>query len=238
MHRVLIADGSDIFADAVCAALEKHFEVTSCTDASQVLDLVRIFQPDIILLDLQMPGEDGLAIFENIRNIGSNAEVIVIARLLSDYVERTLIRLRTTYVLTSPCKICNAVYRLKDVAKQMLSENVRTPNLLERAERTLLALGFRPSLIGFRCTVEAIAMMAENPDMAVTKQVYPAVAQICGSSEIQVEHAIRLTIADAWKYHDDALWAGYFSKNKDGMVRRPTNAVLLTQLAACIRNRI
>ena len=237
MYRLLVADSTDIFADALCAALDGKFELTSCVDGTQVPELVRLFQPDILALDLHMPGMDGISILENIQDAGYKPLVLVTTRLFTDYIQESLVRLRVEYAISKPCKLQCVVQRIQDLADQYLSGKTDHQNEKEIAERSLLNLGFRPSLIGYRCAAEAIRLIVGDPELALTKQVYPAVAKLCGTSEAQVEHAIRLAIADAWKHHDDVVWASYFPKDKDGSIRRPTNAVLLTRLAASIRKR-
>lgn len=237
MHRVLVADSLNLFADAVCAALEGQYEFTSCTDGTQVPELVRIFQPDMLVLDMHMPGMDGLSILESIQDAGYKPVVLVMTRFFTEYIQETLERLRVEYVISKPCKLQCVVQRVNDLAAKYLSEKTQAGNEKEVAERILLNLGFRPSLIGYRCAVESVCLIVNDPELALTKQVYPAAAKLIGSSEAQVEHAIRLAIADAWKHHDEAVWAAYFPKGKDGLIRRPTNAVLLTRLAAGIRKR-
>lgn len=235
MRRLLVADSSDLFANTVCAALEDRFELTSCTQGTQVPELVRMFQPDILLLDLQMPEMDGLSILENIQDTGFNPIVLVTTRLFTDYIQNSLSHLHVAYAVTKPCKIQCIVQRIIDLSNQFLCSNEDCQSKIDQADRILLSLGFRPSLIGYRCATEAINLIAEDPELAITKQVYPSVAKLMGSTEAQVEHAIRLAIADAWKHRDETVWAAYFPKDKDGTVRRPTNAVLLTRLAAGIR---
>ena len=62
--RVLIADDHRLIVEGVKRALEDapDFEVVGeCNSGSQVLPLVGRTNPDIVLLDLRMPGADGLA---------------------------------------------------------------------------------------------------------------------------------------------------------------------------------
>jgi len=63
--RILIADDHPVFRKGLCDIVsgEKRFVVVGETgDGSQVIKLVRELKPDILLLDLNMPGSNGLDI--------------------------------------------------------------------------------------------------------------------------------------------------------------------------------
>src|ERR1051326_7769348 len=62
--RIVVADDHPIFRDGLCRllALEEDFEVVAqAQDGRQVLDVLQQYEPDILLLDLKMPGLEGLA---------------------------------------------------------------------------------------------------------------------------------------------------------------------------------
>src|SRR5437660_9974838 len=62
--RIVVADDHPIFRDGLCRllALEEDFEVVAqAQDGRQALDVLQQHEPDILLLDLKLPGLDGLA---------------------------------------------------------------------------------------------------------------------------------------------------------------------------------
>jgi len=79
--RILIADDHPIFRDGLkrLLALEEGFEVVGeASDGEEVLELMRSTDPDILLLDLRMPGLDGLSVLQRLKYTGSKARVIVL----------------------------------------------------------------------------------------------------------------------------------------------------------------
>ena len=61
--RVLIVDDNAMNAAlAEVVLLAEHFEVAIATDGLQAMVQVVSFQPDLILMDIQMPGMDGLEV--------------------------------------------------------------------------------------------------------------------------------------------------------------------------------
>jgi DNA-binding NarL/FixJ family response regulator len=79
--RIVVADDHPIFRDGLCKllALEEDFEVVAqAQDGRQVLDVLQQHEPDILLLDLKMPGLDGLATLQRLQSARNKTRVIVL----------------------------------------------------------------------------------------------------------------------------------------------------------------
>src|SRR5213596_645625 len=79
--RIVVADDHPIFRDGLCRllALEEDFEVVAqAQDGRQVLDVLQQHEPDILLLDLKMPGLDGLGTLQRLQASKNKTRVIVL----------------------------------------------------------------------------------------------------------------------------------------------------------------
>jgi DNA-binding NarL/FixJ family response regulator len=79
--RIVVADDHPIFRDGLCKllALEEDFEVVAqASDGRQVLEVLQQLEPDILLLDLKMPGLDGLATLQRLQAARNKTRVIVL----------------------------------------------------------------------------------------------------------------------------------------------------------------
>ena len=79
--RIAIADDHTIFRDGLCKllSLETDFEVCAqAKDGIEVLEVLRQSEPDILLLDLKMPGLDGIATLQRIQNQKLKTRIIVL----------------------------------------------------------------------------------------------------------------------------------------------------------------
>ena len=79
--RIVVADDHPIFRDGLCKllALEEDFEVVAqAQDGRQVLDVLQQYTPDVLLLDLKMPGLDGLATLQRLQAVKNKTRVIVL----------------------------------------------------------------------------------------------------------------------------------------------------------------
>ena len=80
--RVLIADDHPLILAGIKHALEdaNDFEVVAETNnGAQVLPLVSQTQPDLALLDMRMPGMDGLTCLDQIKKRHPNVKVVILS---------------------------------------------------------------------------------------------------------------------------------------------------------------
>lgn len=68
MHKVLIVDDQADIRRMMNIALGEDFDLLEAQDGLTALDMVRQHRPDVVLLDVMMPGGlDGLQVLEKIR---------------------------------------------------------------------------------------------------------------------------------------------------------------------------
>jgi DNA-binding NarL/FixJ family response regulator len=79
--RIVIADDHPIFRDGLCRllSLEEDFEVVGqVEDGLHVSEVLQQCDPDILLLDLNMPGLSGLAALQRLQAASSRTRVILL----------------------------------------------------------------------------------------------------------------------------------------------------------------
>ena len=80
--RVLIADDEPLFAEAIEVLLgaDERIEVVGrARDGSQAVELARRLDPDVVLMDLSMPGVDGFEATEQILAEDGHTNVLVLS---------------------------------------------------------------------------------------------------------------------------------------------------------------
>ena len=77
---VLIVDDHPLTREALASLLQQHgFEIAGhAEDGSEAVDQARALSPDLVLLDLTMPGTDGLTALPRIRDAAPSCEVVVL----------------------------------------------------------------------------------------------------------------------------------------------------------------
>lgn len=103
----------------------------------------------------------------------------------------------------------------------------------EKLERKLLLLGIRDNLSGAYYLRAAVLLW--RPGIAITKELYPAVAKEFGSTASRVERAIRHAIESGWERAAEYDRIAIFAGTIDPLNARPTNAEFIARLARLCR---
>jgi DNA-binding NarL/FixJ family response regulator len=153
--RLLIADDHPVVRDGLSSmfASAPGFEVLGeAADGAQAVRLARELRPDVILMDLRMPGMDGLTAITELARLGVTARVLVLTTYDSDaHVLPAIEAGATGYLLKdSPredlLRGARAAARgesvLSPAVAARLMSRVRTPapQLLSRREHEVLEL--------------------------------------------------------------------------------------------------
>lgn len=233
MKRLLIADSSPDLCLELTRRLQGQIQICSCSRGEQVLALAESFQPNILLLDLMMPGGDGIGILQDLLLAGHTPKVLAVSRYVSDYMLQELERHKVCYVVRKPCDLRNLAARLLHMAQ----DKEEGEDLSRKIHEILLTLGLRSNLSGYRYLVEAVELFFKDPEQSMTKELYPAVAARFGATGQQVERAIRGCIQDAYTKRRDELWRLYFPAGRDGRVRSVTNSHFISRIADMLRRQ-
>ena len=87
--RCLIVDDSADFRDAASAMLERAgISVVKASNSAEALKYYEDFHPDVALVDIDLGGEDGFALAEQLDRVSSPSALAVI--LVSTYAESDL----------------------------------------------------------------------------------------------------------------------------------------------------
>lgn len=114
--RVLVVDDQTVVREGLVAILANYPEVEvigQAADGNQALGIIRQEKPNVVLLDLQMPGLDGLATIPRIREIAPSTRIMVVTSFAdSDKVYQAI-------------KSGALGYILKDATREQLIQAIR-----------------------------------------------------------------------------------------------------------------
>lgn len=235
MQKLLIADGSEDFRIALADALEGIYYVRSCATGREAISMLRSFNPDILVVNLMLQEIDGISLLEAAVREDIRPMVLATIPFKNDYILDTLDRIGVDYAMQRPCEIPAVVARVRDLSRRLDPYGVTSPDSETQVANLLLSLGIPTRLAGYQQVKTAILLKAKKPNMALTKELYPAVAEICGGQAEYMERTIRTAVKKAWRKRDPQVWQAYFPSRPNGSGKCPSNGTFISRLAECLR---
>ena len=198
MRKLLIADSLEEFRLALAAQTRGKYRVRVCQDGNEALEAMLSFKPDLAVLDLMMPGLDGISILQEAQEAGIKPQVLGVSKYFNDYMAEAAYRLDVGFVMVKPCKMKAVLARLTDLAQRLDQTSAARPDPRNAVSNMLRDLGISTKLRGYGYLREAILELHRCPGQMITKELYPGVAKQYDTSASKVERAMRHAIEVAW----------------------------------------
>jgi two-component system nitrate/nitrite response regulator NarL len=117
MTRIILVDDHTLFRKGLAELLEQSgsIEVSAFTGSPDEVDmLLKAHRPDVLILDLNMPGTDGITLMQQLRNAGHTLPVLILTLSeAEDDLARALRAGANGYLLKSmePDEVVDAIQR-------------------------------------------------------------------------------------------------------------------------------
>ena len=113
--RILLVDDEVVFANNMSKLLtNRGYRVTAVNSGDNAIHALEDKDFDVIVLDLKMPGMDGIATLKEIKKIGLFAQTLVLTGHGSIDTALEAIKLGAYDYLTKPCEIDELVAKIEE----------------------------------------------------------------------------------------------------------------------------
>ncbi len=115
--RVLLVDDEEDFVSVMVKRLTKrNLHVVTANGAAQALGLLAEAPFDAVVLDLRMPGTDGLTTLQQIKQVDARTEVIILTGQAELETARRAMSLGAFDYLLKPPDIDDLLYKIQDAS--------------------------------------------------------------------------------------------------------------------------
>lgn len=169
------------------------------------VDVILKNAPDVVLVDMILPEQDGFEVISEAKLGGSRAKFIVLSAIGGDEYAIRAIKCGASHYMRKPISFLSLKNRIDEIigAAALPQSGVRPAQnrmLDERITNIFISVGIPAHIKGYQFLREAIKMAVACPDIinSITKRLYPEVADRFDTSASKVERAIRHAIEVAW----------------------------------------
>ena len=199
---------------------EKDFHVVGkAENGNDAYNMIVQTKPDVVLMDIVMPGMDGISVMEKVRSnpeCGESTSFIMVTAASSENLTADAFRLGASYYIMKPFtkdSVLDKLRRLnayrnktsnlagsRKVKAYVDKAEYQEQNLENDVTQMLHEIGIPAHIKGYQYLRDAITMSVNDKEIlnAITKQLYPAIAKKFDTTPSRVERAIRHAIEVAW----------------------------------------
>ncbi|MCK5543302.1 MAG: response regulator [Desulfobacterales bacterium] len=117
--KILIVDDEEIFADNMARLLQiRNYKVTAVYNGESAIKALEKDNFDVVVLDLKMPGMNGIATLKEIKNLGLFTETLLLTGHGSVDAAVEAIRLGAYDFLNKPCDIDDLIEKIEGAGRK------------------------------------------------------------------------------------------------------------------------
>jgi two-component system alkaline phosphatase synthesis response regulator PhoP len=178
-EKILLIDDEMNILDLARMYLEREgFLVSWATDGLDALDMIKQSHPDLVVLDLMLPGMDGLEICRKLRSEGDQVPIIVLTARDEDVDKILGLELGADDYMTKPFNPRELTARVKAILKRVEQGRTLAPTIesiiqladleIDLKRREVRLAGFEIQLR--RHEFELLRVLAENNSFVLTRE--------------------------------------------------------------------
>jgi DNA-binding response OmpR family regulator len=173
-QKIMVVDDEPKIVKIVEHALKKEgFEVIKAGGGAEALELAARDRPDLVLLDIMMPGMDGFETFQRLKALMDVPVVILSAR--SDEIDKVVgFRMGVDDYQTKPFSPTELALRLKAVLRRVGESNNKEKHVLDFGDLSIDSRSRLLSVGGKKVELtpkefDLLWLLASNPNRVFTK---------------------------------------------------------------------
>jgi len=158
--RVLFADDERSLQEVMRAEIPQlGHEVVVCPDGKAAVKALEKNTFDAAILDLRMPGLNGIEVLEQIKNVAPDTEVVIMTGHASIETAIDAVRLGAFDYITKPAKLAQLETILRKVAerKDLKNKNLALQTRVHAAEGPTVMIGSSPAMAGVQRLISTVA---------------------------------------------------------------------------------
>lgn len=244
--KVLIADDNKEFCDLLKEFINHQDDFVLAGIANNGLEALEIIQqqaPDVMVLDIIMPHLDGIGVLEKLSSgiVNHRPKVIMLTAFGQESITQRAVELGADYYILKPFDFSVLATRIRQLAEGVTVSTYISPskprNLDVAVTNIIHEMGVPAHIKGYHYLREAILCVINEVNLlgAVTKELYPMIAQKYQTTPSRVERAIRHAIELAWDRGNIEMMTKFFGYTINLERGKPTNSEFIAMVADKLR---
>ena len=174
MPSILVVDDDETLRDTIAFKLEEEgFSIIHAADGRTALDKALLIKPDLMLVDLRLPGMSGTELCKQVRSSNKKTAIIVLSAVGDEIDKILLLEIGADDYVVKPTSVRELVARIRAVLRRSGSENAKFitfgENEVDLTRRVVSRRGQELKLTASE--YKLLIFFIENPDKPLTRDM-------------------------------------------------------------------
>src|SRR5262245_3852682 len=210
--RVLVVEDAPEFLAMLVPLLEgEGYQVRTAADGNTAVDMARSFAPDVIVLDLTLPGKDGLDVCREVRGFSDAYVIMLTAR--TEEVDRVVgLEVGADDYVTKPFSPRELVARVRAMLRRPRTATGTTSGTRDFGKLSIDTAGREVKVDGelvklTKIEFDLLATLSSRPEMVFSRDLLRE--QVWGPDWFGDDHVVDVHIANLRRKIDAAGCPGF-----------------------------
>ncbi len=221
---ILIADDNEEYVNILAGHLGMLDDIRLAgvaKDGHDTVEKIKTLMPDIVIMDIVMPGMDGIGVLEKLvdTDLYYRPIIVIVSAISSDFIIKRTMELDAQYYFVKPVDLESLtplirhlyIERFKypfpvgEADKDKLQRVMHEHEIISESEEhkiignIMKESGILPYASGYQYLLEAVHMDLKGtaPKKTIGREIYPIIAQKYGTTPQKVERAARSAVEKA-----------------------------------------
>jgi len=122
--KILLVDDEKTFIDNIASLLaRRNYQAKAVYSGQEAVDAMKSEESDVVVLDLKMPGMDGMTTMKEIRKLNKTSEFLMLTGHGSIDTALEAVKLGAHDYLAKPCEIDELMEKIEEIAIKRKEKN-------------------------------------------------------------------------------------------------------------------
>lgn len=245
--KIAIADDNREFVGIIQEYLQQQPDIElvgTAYNGEEIVTIIEEKKPDVVILDIIMPHLDGIGVLERINTLATKRpKIIMLTAFGQESITQRVVELGADYYILKPFNMDVLASRVRQLAssitaqRPVVAQAIKARPLDVEVTNIIREIGIPAHIKGYQYLRDAIMMIINEAELlgAVTKVLYPMIAEKYTTTPSRVERAIRHAIEVAWNRGNMEMIQRLFGFSAKIEKGKPTNSEFMAMIADKLR---
>lgn len=217
MINILLSDDNSDFVQLLFKEVlreNKNFRLADYTyDGENTIKSILKYFPEVIILDLKMPKQNGISIIKKISNLENYNPYIIIISSFQQYINKVY-KYDNIYSLISKGSGFDKIVNELNLVLKQINNEIEENNIYLKIKKEIELFNFNTSNFGTKYLIDATLQAYKKNNFSLTHDIYPILAHKYNVTQKKIKWNLEKNIKSMQRYTENKIISDYFHIEK------------------------